>query len=275
MLLEVNGRRAYAYTGGRPYDAALPCVVLVHGALGDHSVWGLQSRYLAHHGRSVLAVDLPGHGRSEGPALESVEALRDWLLALLQACGATRPALVGHSLGSLIALEAAAALGEAAAALVMVGTAYPMRVSADLLDTARRSPDEAMRRVNQLEHSTHAAKPSAPGPGSWLHGTALALKRRQFEQHARHHPGSNLFVADFTACDRYAGALEAAARVRCPVHLVMGKRDVMTPPRSAADLARALRASSVSLPAGHALMSEAPDALLAALLDALARTISA
>ncbi|HET9043413.1 MAG TPA: alpha/beta fold hydrolase, partial [Burkholderiales bacterium] len=87
MDLTVQGRKAYAYTGGKAFDAALPCVVFIHGAEHDHSVWVLQSRYLAHHGYGVLAVDLPAHGRSEGPPLASVEAIADWTTALLDAAG--------------------------------------------------------------------------------------------------------------------------------------------------------------------------------------------
>src|SRR5207244_5808964 len=108
MKLVVQGHEAYAYTGGKPFDPALPCVVFIHGALNDHSVWTLLARWFAHHGHAVLAPDLPGHGRSEGPPLASVEALADWLLALLDAAGVGSAALVGHSMGSLIALEAAA-----------------------------------------------------------------------------------------------------------------------------------------------------------------------
>lgn len=108
MIVDVQGRPAYAYTGGRTFDPTRPVVVLVHGAQHDHSVWALQSRFLAHHGRSVLAVDLPGHGRSAGPPLSTVEAMADWIVALLAAVGARHASIVGHSMGSLIALETAA-----------------------------------------------------------------------------------------------------------------------------------------------------------------------
>ena len=77
MDLTVNGRKAYAYTGGKPFDPKLPAVVFIHGAEHDHCVWTLQTRYLAHHGRGVLAVDLPGHGRSDGPPLASVEEMAE------------------------------------------------------------------------------------------------------------------------------------------------------------------------------------------------------
>lgn len=261
MRLELNGHAAYAYTGGKPFDAALPCVVLIHGALNDHSVWALQSRYLAHHGRAVLALDLPGHGRSLGPSPESVEAMGAWVVDFLDAVGVAQAALAGHSMGSLVALEAAARLGERARALAMVGTAWPMAVSPALLDTALNDPERAMRQVTAFSHSTLAPKPSSPGPGAWLPGGSLALMRRMQSLYAQRE-GGNLFHRDFRACDGYAGAEAAAAILRCPVELVLGERDLMTPPRAAQALAGRLKAQVRLLPAGHDLMGEAPDLLL-------------
>jgi pimeloyl-ACP methyl ester carboxylesterase len=257
---------AYAYTGGKPFDPALPCVVFIHGALHDHSVWTLLARWFAHHGHGVLAVDLPGHGRSRGAPLPSVEALADWVLALLDAAGVSQAALVGHSMGSLIALETAALAPERTSRLVMVGTAYPMKVSDALLSTARDAPLRAIDMVNVFSHSSIAAKPSHPGPGAWLHGGNRALMRRmQAGQTA-----VNLFHHDFSVCDRYSAGMEAAAKVRCPVGFVIGERDQMTSLHQARELARVLNASVHTVNAGHALMTEAPDAVLAALRSALA-----
>ena len=130
MRISVNGSECYAYTAARAFDAARPTVVFVHGAANDHSVWALQSRYFAHHGYNALAVDLPGHGRSAGPAQASVEALADWLVAFVDAAGAARVALVGHSLGALAALEAAArAPRRRYAKMALLGPAVPMVVS--------------------------------------------------------------------------------------------------------------------------------------------------
>ncbi len=266
MALMVNDKSAYACTGGKPFDALLPCMVFVHGALHDHSVWTLLARWFAHHGHGVLAVNLPAHGRSAGAPLENVEAHADWLLALLDAAGVQHAALVGHSMGSLIALEAAARAPERATRLVMVGTACPMKVSAALLETARETPLIAIDRVNALSHSGIAAKPSYPGPGAWLQGGNRALMRRV----QAGHPALNLFHHDFGVCDRYVGGLAAAARVTCPVHLVLGRHDQMTPPKQARELGQALRATVTEVAAGHALMAEAPDAVLAALRQAVA-----
>lgn len=270
----------YAYTGGRPFDASLPCIVFLHGALNDHSVWTLAARWFAHHGHGVLAIDLPGHGRSAGPVLPDVEAMADGVLALLAERGVSRAALVGHSMGSLIALEAAsrAATNPSACAishLVMVGTAYPMRVSAALLDTAARQPLAAIDQVVTFSHASMAAKPSYPGPGAWLHGSSRALMRQVLARSAGvAGMAHNLFHHDFRACDQYAHGLEAAALVaRQPnlrTSLILGGRDRMTVPRQATALAQALGAEVHTLAhAGHALMQEDPDGLLTALRTAL------
>lgn len=261
MKLVVDGHEAYAYTGGKPFDPALPCVVFIHGALNDHSVWTLLARWCAHHGYGVLAVDLPGHGRSGGMPLASVQAIAAWLHRLLDAAGVAQATLVGHSMGSLIALEAA----ERASTLVMVGTAYPMKVSEALLTTARDNPEAAMAMVNAFSHSIASAKPGYPGPGAWLRGGGLALMRRlQGRQTA-----VNLFENDFQVCDRYAGGEAAALRVRCPVHFILGAQDQMTLPKHNAVLGARLQPRIHTVPAGHALMAEAPDAVLAALRAAL------
>ncbi len=271
MKLIVQGREAYAYTGGPAFDGGRPTVVFIHGALHDHSVWGLQTRALAHHGRAVLAVDLPGHGRSAGPAPASVEDAARWLIDLLAAAGVSHAAFVGHSMGSLIAMEAAAQLGERATHLAMVGTTFPMKVSAALLAMAQDTPLAAIDKVNALSHSTLAAKPSAPAPGFWLHGANRALMRRLQRSHAEAGHG-NLFLQDFRACDAYTRGLEAAAQVRCPSTLILGAADQMTSARSAQALAQALHADTRVLSAGHALMSEAPDAVLSELRTMLDRS---
>ena len=264
MKLTVQGRAAYAYTGGKPFASDGPCVVFIHGALNDHSVWTLLARWYAHHGHRVLAVDQPGHGRSEGPPPASVEALADWVLALLDAAGVQAAHLVGHSMGSLIALEAAARAPARAGGLVMVGTAYPMKVSDALLTTARDDPSRAIAMVNTFSHSGLASKPSYPGPGAWLRGGSSALMHR-IQSDA---PG-NLFEHDFRVCDAYAGGMEAAARVTCKAHLIVGSRDVMTPAKATKELAGTLNAAISRISSGHALMQEAPDAVLNAMRQAI------
>ncbi|QDQ84687.1 alpha/beta fold hydrolase [Paraburkholderia megapolitana] len=274
MIIDVRGTPAYAYTGGKSFDPALPCAVFIHGAEHDHSVWALQTRYFAHHGFSVLAVDLPGHHRSAGPALSSVAGMADWLAALLDAVGVQRAFVAGHSMGSLIALDFAGRYADRVTHLALLATAVPMTVSATLLDAAREREPEAIEMVNQWSHSTFAAKPSCPGPGFWLHGMNQRLMERVS---ATGEP--QLFHTDFAACNAYTDGLERAAQVRCPVRFIVGKRDAMTPPRAARALADAFAAAgatvdTVTLDAGHALMTEQPDATLDALFDFASRPLS-
>jgi len=262
MNFAVNGSAAYAYTGGKPFDPALPTVVFIHGAENDHCVWVLQSRYLAHHGRGVLAVDLPGHGRSDGPPLASVEAIADWIAALLDAAGVKQATLVGHSMGSLAAVECASRYPDRIAKVVLVGTAFPMKVSDELLNATRDDEPLAQDMVNIWSHAAYAQYPSNPGPGFWVMGEGLRLMQRQ-------KPG--VMQVDFKACNDYANGLAAAARVKAPVLILAGKRDMMTPLRAAKELAAALADKRVvEIPGGgHALMAEKPDEVLDAIREFL------
>ena len=259
MELNINGSKAYAYSGGRAFDAALPTLVFVHGAQHDHSVWILQSRYLAHHGYGVLALDLPGHGRSKGPALARVEDIADWIAAVLDAAGVKQTALVGHSMGSLIALECAARHPARVSKIALLACAYPMKVSADLLDATRDNEPLAQDMVNIWSHLAYAQYPNNPGPGFWVIGENLRLMQRQ-------KPG--VMHVDFSACNAYAGGAEAAAKVGCPALFVIARRDAMTPARSAQALAQTLKGARIVTieGSGHNMMAEKPDEVLDALV---------
>jgi pimeloyl-ACP methyl ester carboxylesterase len=258
MRLDVGGSEVYAYTGTRPVDPAKPAVVFVHGAASDHSVWLLQSRYFAHHGKGILAVDLPGHGRSAGPALGSVDAIADWLPRVLDAAGLAQAALVGHSLGALAVLACAARHPARVAKVALLGPAVPMEVSEALLDAAKANDHVAYELINGWSTSAGKQLGGNTVPGMWLLGSAIRLMERTA-------PG--VLHADLVACNAWTGGLEAAAAVRCPSLVVIGARDLMAPPRAAKGLVEALAGVRVvTLPdTGHAMMAEQPDAVLDAL----------
>jgi len=267
MELQVHGKSTFCYTGGKAFDPAKPTAIFIHGALNDHSVWILQTRYLAHHGWNVLALDLPGHCKSAGDPPVTVEEGAGFVLALMDAAGVDKAALVGHSFGSLIALELAARAPARVSHLVLVGTAFPMKVSAALLEGSVKEPDRTIDMVNLFSHSSLAPPPSALGPGTWLYGGSRALMRRVQASNSR----VNLFYTAFKACDAYAGGLEAMAKVSAPVLFVLGQKDQMTPPKSAQSLiARAAKAQVVTVDVGHQMMTEAPDRVLFAIRDFLA-----
>lgn len=260
--------RLYAYTGGKAYDAALPTIVFLHGGEHDHSVWILQSRYMAHHGYSVLALDLPGHMRSAGPALTTVEAMAERIASALSAHGAQQLLLAGHSMGSLIALELAGKLNGRVSGVALVATAFPMRVSDALLDATERSPSDAMDMINVWSHSASIRafdrKPSNPGPGfSNLWGN-LRLMQRVAKRN-----GANVLHADFAACNAYRRGTEAAAALACPALFILAQSDTMTPARSAQPLIDACHDAEVVTLAGsgHSLMAENPDGVRTALMN--------
>jgi pimeloyl-ACP methyl ester carboxylesterase len=257
---------AYAYTGGKPFDAAKPTLVFIHGVLNDHSVWILQTRYLAHHGFNVLAVDLPGHGRSGGDAPTSVEEAAEFIEALLDAAGVKQAGLIGHSWGSLIALETASRLKDRITHLALVGTAFPMKVSPALIEASLNDPMKALQMVNVFSRATLSAPPSALGPGTWVYGASMALGRRVLATNT----AVNIFHRGFVACDSYTNGLEAMAGITCPVLFVLGESDQMTPPRAAKSLIDQAQVTGktfnvVKVPMGHHQMSESPEETLHAL----------
>lgn len=270
MEFETAAGRLYAYTGGQALAPSRRTVVFIHGVLNDHSVWILQSRYLAHHGYNVLALDLPGHGRSQGEAPASVQAASQAVISLLDAAEIQSARLVGHSWGSLIALHTAAQHPERVEQLALVGTAYPMRVSPALLELSRTAPEQAIAMVNTFSHSTLAPPPSALGPGTWLYGASRALMRRVLASNRE----VNVFERGFNACDSYAEGESDMQAVQCPILFILGSLDQMTPPKAAQTLIgiaaqKGLPHRVVTVKAGHSLMTEAPDEVLMALREGL------
>lgn len=262
LILSVDGKRVHATTGGRPFDATRPATLFVHGAGFDHTVWKLQARFFAWHGGSVLVLDLPGHGRSEGPALSSVPALADWLIRVMEAAGLAKAALVGHSMGSLITLDAAGRHPDRVRALGLLGCAVPLKVADVLLASSADNHHLALDLINSWGYGRRAQLGGHRVPGLWMMRGGL----RVLEGAA---PG--VLNTDLRACNDYQGGEAAASAIRCPTLFVLGDRDVMTPPKLALALAKKIvGAEVVMLPGiGHIMMEEAPDSTL----DALRRVL--
>ncbi len=258
MQLSVNGIETFVATGGREFDTSLPTVVFLHGAGFDHTTWALHSRWFAHHGHGVLAPDLPGHGRSGGAPLPTIAAMADWTAALLDAASVSTAHLIGHSMGSLIALETAARHPARVSALSLIGTAAAMTVGPDLLKAAEANDHDAVDMVSIWGLGYQAELGGSLAPGLWMHSGA-----RRVLENCR--PG--VLFNDLSACNAYQNALAAAAKITVPATLILGERDMMTPARAGKALAAALpKARTVVLPgAGHMMMVERPDELLAAL----------
>lgn len=255
MDIIVDGHKVYAATGGKAFDAAKPTIVFVHGAGLDHTNWQLPARWFAWHGFNVLAPDLPGHGRSQGPLIETVPALAQWVLRLLDAAGVEKAALVGHSMGGAVVLEAAAAAPQRVTKLGLLGTGSVTPVNDALINSARDNPAAAYALMTGWSLAASSKLGGNPVPGMWMSGGCLALL-------GRNAPGT--LHNDFLACAAWSTGAEAVAKITCPTLVMVGANDVMTPPKIGQKLAQAIPGSRyVALPAcGHMLFSESPDAML-------------
>ena len=262
MELIYEGAKTYVQTSGYAIDPAKPTVCLVHGAGMDHAVWTLFVRWFARNGYNALAPDLRGHGRSEGAALTSVEDCAAWLLGLLKALGVTGVGLGGHSMGSLIALQAAGTGGATIRKLALLGFGYPMAVGAPLLDAARANDHAAVDMMTIWGHDQ-----GAQIGGHQIPGLSISNVTKRRLEAAR--PG--VLFADLNACHAYAGGAEAAAKVACPVTLILGDRDRMTPVRGAREFAKSLAQVSITMipGCGHGMMEEKPEQTHKALVAAL------
>ncbi|MGO9398567.1 MAG: alpha/beta fold hydrolase [Xanthobacteraceae bacterium] len=258
MRILVNGGDTFVATGGKDFDPALPAIIFLHGAGMDHSVWALLARSFAHHGYAVLAPDFPGHGRSAGTPLSSIAALADWTAALIDAAGAKTARLVGHSMGSLVALETAARHPGTVTGLGLIATAAAMRVADDLLNAAKANDHAAVDMIAIWGEGYRATLGGSQAPGLWMLGGAERLLERS-------RPGA--IFADLSACNAYQDALAAAAKVAVPSVVIQGSRDLMTPAKGGKAVAAAIPNCRLALieGAGHMLMSERPDDVLAAL----------
>ena len=258
MRIEVNGQAAYCYTNSRDIDASKPSIVFIHGSGMDHIVWTLAARHFARHGNNVISVDLPGHGRSEGMPLSTVEEMATWTIGVLDTLQIDQAALVGHSLGSLISLECAASHAARVRAIALVGTTAPMPVSDAILNAAESNDHAAFDMLTQWGFSKRHQFGGNRNSGIWMIGNTLRL----YEQ-----SGPGVLFHDMRACNDYTTGTEQAAKINCPTLLILGAEDRLTPVRSTRALQEALPAPIVEvLPeTGHTIMVEAPNAMLDAL----------
>ena len=257
MKLNVKGRTVGAGTGGTVFDNAKPAVVFISGASLDHTVWAVPMRYFAQEGYGVLGPTCRSTGIPRD-ALATVEAMGEWLIDVLDAAGIETAALIGFSMGTYIALEAAARAPERVRKISLAGAADAMKVHPDLLAAAEACDHRAFELMVDWCHGPVGHVGGQPAPGLWLLGNAIRL----FERAA---PG--LLFTDLTACNDYTGALATATKVTCPVQLIVGEMDMMTPPKGAAKLAAELNeVETVGFAGcGHMTIAERPNETLDAL----------
>ena len=259
MRFQVDGEAAFAATGSGVHADGRPAAVFIHGAGMDHSVWVMPARYFARNGLNVLAPDLPGHGRSEGPAQTSIADMAAWVVRAMDVAGLDSAAVVGHSMGALVAYALAAQHPSRCRALALLGPSAPMPVTDLLLNAAEDNDHAAIDMANTWSHSPQAKLGANQNPGMWMLGGGERLLEKAS-------PG--VFHADLNACNDFDPDADAGP-VRCPALVIVGEADQMTPVRAGIAVSERLaEAKLLRLPGcGHAMLSERPNEVLDALIS--------
>ncbi|MGR8949172.1 MAG: alpha/beta fold hydrolase [Gammaproteobacteria bacterium] len=252
MYINLNNEKIFVGTGHKAFLKTQPTIAFIHGAGMSHLVWALYTRYYAHNGFNVLAIDLPGHGLSEGELRSSVESMADFVNAVLDHFGVEDCRLVGHSMGSLVAIETAHRKPERVTQLVLIGCAYPMVVGEVLLEAARNNDPRAIDMMVIWGHDYAEQIGGNRVPGV----RAITQAKRWLEAAA-----PNVLFNDLNACNEYKNAEIAVPDFKIPVTMIVGDRDKMTPPKVAAGAAKSLpHVSFRSIKkCGHGCMLEQPE----------------
>lgn len=255
MLIEVAGQPVFIHSQETRPNPQRATITFVHGAGMDHSIWTLPKRHFERHGYNVLAIDLPGHGKSAGPLLVTIDAMADWITSCLKTLELQQTAIAGHSMGSLVALNFAARYPHHCRALALLGCSVPMPVSDELLDAARRNHADAVTMLNLWGHGKPAHLCGNPNPGMWRLGGGQQLLERAAD---------GVIYNDLLACHHYQDGLEHASRVQCQALLILGQRDLMTPPRNSQPMVERLTRTQTLLlkNCGHSMLSEQPNEVL-------------
>jgi len=256
MKLIVNGSQIHIATGGKDFDASLPCVVFLHGSGLDHRSWALQTRWFAYNGYGVLAPDFPGHSLSKGEPIASIEQSGEWLAELLNVASVESAHIVAHSQGFLTALELASKRPDLVESLCGIGTGAAIPVNQMLIDTAIKSNDKAAAMMVQWSFGQSMQLGISPTPGMQPIGIG------------RHIMSSNPLAVDLQACANYLGGDEAAQAVTAPAAMILAGQDKMTPLKAGKAVAEKLNAQTHVLnDYGHMLPIEAPKKVLHLLRD--------
>ena len=252
----------FCFSGPEGLKSTEHPIVFIHGTGMAHTVWTLPIRYFLRKKRNVLGIDLPAHGRSKGKLLRTIPAMAEWLINYLDKLNVKEFSVVGHSMGSLIALETAALAQSRTKNLVLVGTAFPMAVSEALLNYEKDNKSEAIDILTFIGYSNPARLGRNTNPGIWMTGSTKKLLEKS---------GKGVIYQDLRACTEYGSGFESAKKVSATTLLILGKKDFLTPPLKAIDLIKSFNNPEVKVIAdsGHTLMIESPNTVLDYLIEVL------
>ncbi len=251
MKIKINNDNINIRTGGYQINNDRPYFLLLHGAGMDASVWQMQTRYLANRGVNILAIDLPGHGLSEGKSLSSISDMSEWTIQLINKLDIDSISIAGHSMGSLVAIDVCKNISKKINNIILLGTASLMPVHPDLIDAAENNLTLAANLITDWSFGTKQHLGNHPLPGYWMLDSSIQLIAQSKKR---------VLAQDLIACNQYKEALTVANNINKKVTIISGREDKMTPVKKAKELHDVIDNSELIIieNVGHMMMIENP-----------------
>ena len=243
MIIEIENKSVHASDAGQGVDNSKDTIVFLHGSGLSHIVWSLTEQFFSSKNFNVLSIDLPGHGNSEGPCLDSIEKITDWLEKVFEKLNLKNLILVGHSQGCLEAIEYSFKYKKRLKKMVLISGSYRMPVNKDLIDLASNGDSDAVKLMMKWGYE---------GSKKFIGGNPI----ERIIQSPR--DISEILAVDLIACNNYANGSKAAQSISCPIMLVFGELDKMVNLEAGKKFANLFKNSTTHIipGCGHMIMIE-------------------
>ncbi len=243
MIFDIENKRVHASDAGQGLDNTKNTIVFLHGSGLSHIVWSLAEQFFSNKNFNVLSIDLPGHGNSEGPSLDSIEKIADWLEKVFEKLNLNNLILIGHSQGCLEALEYSYKYKNRLKKIVFIGGAYRMPVNNDLIELASNGDSNAVKLMMKWGYE---------GSKKFIGGNPI----ERIIQSPR--DISEILAVDLIACNNYENGSEAASTITCPSMFVLGELDKMVNLENGKKFANLVKNSKTHIidGCGHMIMIE-------------------
>jgi len=212
LIFEIDNKKFFVSDSGQGINKDKDTIVLLHGSGLSHIVWSLTEQYLSNQNYNILAIDLPGHGNSEGKSLKSIEEISDWLEKVFIKLNVSNITIIGHSQGCLEAIEYYSKYSERVEALVFIGGSYSMPVNQDLIDLAEDGDDQAVKLMMKWSYE-NSKKFIGGNPVKKIIKSPRDIRE--------------ILAIDLVACNNYKNGYEALKSINCPTLFIFGELDKM------------------------------------------------
>ena len=243
MIFDVENKSVHASDAGQGIDNSKDTIVFLHGSGLSHIVWSLAEQFFSSKNFNVFSLDLPGHGNSEGPCLNSIEKISDWLEKVFKKLNLNNLIIIAHSQGCLEALEYSIKYKNRLKKIVFVGGSYSMPVNKDLIDLASNGDSDAVKLMMKWGYK---------GSKKFIGGHTVE-KIIQSPRDIR-----EILAVDLIACNNYQNGSEAAMKISCPTMFIFGEFDKMVNLESGEKFSNLVKNSITHIikGSGHMIMIE-------------------